>query len=507
MPAGRRGSPVRTSAPGPATIISQGNFAGIDQGVDFRGRGPVPATDEAVVTDVGESPIVEGGTYPFIVYRLLGGPKRGRRVYVAENVRPTVRVGQHVQAGETVGLARGSYPYIEEGWNKTDTGWNPSAPYAGHGATSQGRDFWNYLRSKMSGGREGGTASRESLEQLWLQAGGPANVARIMAAIAVAESGGRVNAKHRDANGTTDYGLWQINSSHGYNVKELTTDPAYNAQAAVAVYRSQGLTAWSTYTSGAYRSHLGQDPTVPVASRPPRPGSAGSGRPGKGGTQEDAAAKAAGEATKAQEAAWASYVTEGDPSGSAGGGTAGAQPAFFGIPGTPNIPSIPGLPGIPGLGGGGPFGGSWNPLSIFNEAEHAVSDVGTFLKWIAWLFHPRNILRIVEFTAGGVLLVVGLRFLLEGLRSTDEQKARSLSAKKRIVTSAVKATPPGREASLALATVKGRGAARRARRHGRMQAQGDAERARAKKAQKRARQPGETRAAHKQRRRGGDVPF
>ena len=95
------------------------------------------------------------------------------------------------------------------------------------------------------------------LEDLWKKAGGPVNVAKIMAAIALAESGGRVGAVGGpNSNGTHDYGLWQINSVHHYDRHRLLTDPAYNAQAAVAIYHSQGLQAWSTYTSGAYRSHL-----------------------------------------------------------------------------------------------------------------------------------------------------------------------------------------------------------------------------------------------------------
>lgn len=94
------------------------------------------------------------------------------------------------------------------------------------------------------------------LEALWQQAGGGSHVAPVMAAIALAESGGRVNAKHHDSNGSTDYGLWQINSSHGYNAHDLVTNPLYNAKAAVSVYHSQGLSAWSTYSSGAYKTYL-----------------------------------------------------------------------------------------------------------------------------------------------------------------------------------------------------------------------------------------------------------
>ena len=34
-------------------------------------------------------------------------------------------------------------------------------------------------------------------------------------------------------------------------------DPLTNARVALGIYRQQGLKAWSTYTSGAYRKYLG----------------------------------------------------------------------------------------------------------------------------------------------------------------------------------------------------------------------------------------------------------
>lgn len=75
-----------------------------------------------------------------------------------------------------------------------------------------------------------------------------------MAAIALAESGGNPAATNTNTNGTVDRGLWQINSSHGYGTSSF--NPLRNAHQAVSVYNTQGLSAWSTYTSGAYRSHL-----------------------------------------------------------------------------------------------------------------------------------------------------------------------------------------------------------------------------------------------------------
>jgi cell wall-associated NlpC family hydrolase len=99
------------------------------------------------------------------------------------------------------------------------------------------------------GGGSGGTAKENQLGQLWIAAGGPPNMAHLMAAIAMAESGGRAMAH----NPSGAAGLWQILGlpfpGNPYN--EFT-----NARMAVAKWRSQGLGAWSTYTDGAYRQFL-----------------------------------------------------------------------------------------------------------------------------------------------------------------------------------------------------------------------------------------------------------
>ncbi len=91
-----------------------------------------------------------------------------------------------------------------------------------------------------------GTYGCTSLESLWEQAGGSPGEAFMAAEIATAESGGNPNA----ISPTADYGLWQINASHG---AEATLDPLGNAEAAVAI-SSDGTNwgAWTTYTTGAY---------------------------------------------------------------------------------------------------------------------------------------------------------------------------------------------------------------------------------------------------------------
>jgi Lysozyme like domain len=96
------------------------------------------------------------------------------------------------------------------------------------------------------------------LEGLWLQAGGAYQVAPVMAAIALAESGGRPTATNLTDNGGTQssFGLWQISTGTHNPPNPNWSNPLTNAQLAVTKYNSQGLNAWGTYTSGAYKQTL-----------------------------------------------------------------------------------------------------------------------------------------------------------------------------------------------------------------------------------------------------------
>lgn len=72
--------------------------------------------------------------------------------------------------------------------------------------------------------------------------------------IMYAESRRVVEATHRNTNGSTDYGLMQINSIHGYDSARLVADPLYNADCAYKIYRDAGNSwgPWSTYHNGSY---------------------------------------------------------------------------------------------------------------------------------------------------------------------------------------------------------------------------------------------------------------
>ena len=91
-----------------------------------------------------------------------------------------------------------------------------------------------------------GHYSCSALESLWEEAGGSSGTAFMAAEIATAESGGNPNA----VSPTDDFGLWQINGSHG---SMATLDPLGNARAAISISDGgHNWGAWTTYTSGAY---------------------------------------------------------------------------------------------------------------------------------------------------------------------------------------------------------------------------------------------------------------
>lgn len=95
-----------------------------------------------------------------------------------------------------------------------------------------------------------GTAySYAELEGLWVKNGGSKALAPVMAAIAMAESGGCSSAE----NPSGASGLWQI---LGNPFPGDAFNPNVNAKMAVSKYKSQGLGAWTTYTGGQYKQYL-----------------------------------------------------------------------------------------------------------------------------------------------------------------------------------------------------------------------------------------------------------
>jgi hypothetical protein len=119
------------------------------------------------------------------------------------------------------------------------------------------------------------------LETLWVKSGGDAKLAPVMAAIALAESGGNPSSLNDNPkSGDFSVGLWQINyygnlsapRTARYGAWQKLVDPYSNTRAAVDLAQGgKGLGNWSTYTSGAYSKYLNQvpggntvNPAIPV---------------------------------------------------------------------------------------------------------------------------------------------------------------------------------------------------------------------------------------------------
>lgn len=78
----------------------------------------------------------------------------------------------------------------------------------------------------------------------------------VMIAIAKAESNLRTDALNtKNSNGSTDSGLFQINSIHGYS-HEYLIDVDNNLAVAKSIYDKQGITAWSAYNNKSYLKYM-----------------------------------------------------------------------------------------------------------------------------------------------------------------------------------------------------------------------------------------------------------
>lgn len=116
----------------------------------------------------------------------------------------------------------------------------------------------------------------------------------------------------------------------------------------------------------------------------------------------------------------------GTAAGEAGAGAAGAGEAGAGAAGA-------GEAAAGGAGAGGAAAGAAS--NVFKVAKFAA--VADFLAYIAWMFHPQTLLRVVEFIMG--VLIGGW-----GIYILTARSARGGGASSHIVTRALGATPAGR---------------------------------------------------------------
>jgi hypothetical protein len=123
----------------------------IDMGADYGGSGPIYALGNAVITNAtADSPGWPGGGW--ITYQLTDGPAKGLVVYVAEDVTPTVQVGQHVTSSTVICKMYNGSAGIETGWATSDSSTAESQMPEAGGISGQGpfptavgMDFENLL--------------------------------------------------------------------------------------------------------------------------------------------------------------------------------------------------------------------------------------------------------------------------------------------------------------------------------------------------------------------------
>lgn len=229
---------TRTAHPGYASPVPGGSIGRTDQGVDISAP---PGTPVYAITGETLVGIIRNwyNGQPFYWFKQTGSNVYN---YVAEQFRSNLRVGQTVQQGQEIGTVAPSGTGLELGW-ATASGQTLARATSGY-TEGQPTAAGQLYRSEVIGGSND---PQQRLTQLWIDNGGPPNVANIMAAIGMAESGGQNIKQKGQPAATTGWGIWQITPGN-----PSLLDPNNNAKAAVAKFKSQGLGAWTTYTSGAY---------------------------------------------------------------------------------------------------------------------------------------------------------------------------------------------------------------------------------------------------------------
>ncbi len=140
-------------------------------------------------------------------------------------------------------------------------------------------DYGGALITDAEVAAAGAEFDTESLAALWIEAGGDPTVARIMAAVAMAESGGDPNIEGPlTSYGFKAKGLWQIHPPEpGSEI------PLENAKQAVRKYNAGGFQPWEAYTNGSYRKFLNVSQSrdnADTGASDDQPGNASLGRTG-----------------------------------------------------------------------------------------------------------------------------------------------------------------------------------------------------------------------------------
>jgi murein DD-endopeptidase MepM/ murein hydrolase activator NlpD len=141
-------NPSPGSYSNPLRSINGLNPERVDQGVDYSGYGPIYAMGDAKIISTTNSGW-PGGT--FIAYKFLDGPAAGLVAYAAEDIEPTVNVGQTVDAGTVIGTMYAGPDGIETGWADPSGDGNSMArdygQFDGSNSTAFGANFSQFLAS------------------------------------------------------------------------------------------------------------------------------------------------------------------------------------------------------------------------------------------------------------------------------------------------------------------------------------------------------------------------
>jgi hypothetical protein len=131
-------------------------FNGIDQGVDFKGKGPIPMFADGKIVRLVRSNSGWAGDGGLIVVQCDRGPMARHPIYVAEDIAipGSHKVGKRLNKGELLATATGvnHAPGIEIGWAGPPPDFNNTLFHALHGhyssnprVTAEGTDFWKTL--------------------------------------------------------------------------------------------------------------------------------------------------------------------------------------------------------------------------------------------------------------------------------------------------------------------------------------------------------------------------
>lgn len=189
----------------------------VDMGVDFGGSGPLYALGHGQITQVYTS----GSGWPgggWIGLKL----DDGREVYYAEDIKPAVKAGQTVNAGQLIGHATGGSSGIEVGWaSGQGTGTEAAAlgqqklgqSHGDPGAfpTAMGVDMAHLIHSL--GGPLGTIkgAVQGTLPKNWQAAPGTTNAQTASVLGGLLSWPGDITGFFHDAKAFTDALLWIVN--------------------------------------------------------------------------------------------------------------------------------------------------------------------------------------------------------------------------------------------------------------------------------------------------------